>query len=134
LALAEGNLDAAQASAQRCLELATRSHARKNLVKGWRLAGEVAGAARRWDEAERALREGLRIAEEIGNPNQLWRTHAALARLHSERGGEEAACHAARDAVRVVDGVLTGLPDPALRAALNGLPLVGEMRARAAGG
>src|SRR4029453_7660997 len=112
--------------------LATRFNARKNLVKGWRLAGEVAGAARDWDEAQRALHEALRIAEEIGNPNQLWRTHAALGRMYSERGHEDAASRAAGDAIRVVDRVLAALPDPALGAGLSRLPLVGEMRARAA--
>jgi transcriptional regulator with AAA-type ATPase domain/tetratricopeptide (TPR) repeat protein len=131
LALAEGNLDAAQASAQRCLELATRSHARKNLVKGWRLAGEVACAARRWEEAERALHEARTIAETIANPPQLWRTHAALAGFYAEQGKKDAARRATGDALRVVDGVLVALPDEALRASLQGSPLVRALRDRA---
>src|SRR5262249_56005654 len=78
LAFAQDDLDQAKTHALRCLELATRTNARKNLVKGWRLAGEIASAARRWDEAERALNEARTIAEAIGNPTQLWRTYAAL--------------------------------------------------------
>jgi DNA-binding NtrC family response regulator/tetratricopeptide (TPR) repeat protein len=133
LALARGDLAAAAAHARRCLELAARTNAKKNLVKGWRLTGEVAGAALRWGEAEYALGEARKIAEAIGNPTQLWRTHAALARLHAEQGQEDAARRAAADAVRVVDGVLAGLADPALRASFERLALVREVRARATG-
>jgi tetratricopeptide (TPR) repeat protein len=131
LALTRGNLDAARTHAEHCLELATRFNARKNLVKGWRLAGEVARESGKWDVAERALREALRLAEAIENPTQLWRTHAALARLHAERGQEELARRAAANAVTVVDGVLSGLPDPALCTTLNALAIVRDVRARA---
>jgi transcriptional regulator with AAA-type ATPase domain/tetratricopeptide (TPR) repeat protein len=131
LALVQGDLNQARRHAQRCLELAARTNARKNLVKGWRLAGEVACAARQWDDAERALREARAIAETIGNPTQLWRTYAALARFHAEQGNKDAARLAAGDAGRVVDGVLAGLGNETLRASLEGLALVREIRARA---
>ena len=129
LALAQGDLDQAQRHAQRCLELAGRTNARKNLVKGWRLAGEVATTAGRWDEAERALREARTMAEAIGNPTQLWRTYGALARFHAGRGDKDAARLAAGHGVRVVDGVLIGLKDETLRRSLEALPLVRELRA-----
>jgi len=133
LALARGDLEQAAAHARHCLELAARTNARKNLVKGWRLTGEVASAGHRWQEAEHALGEARKIAETIGNPTQLWRTHAALARLHAAQGREDAARRAAGDAARVIDGVLGGLSDPRLRASFERLGLVREVRARAAG-
>jgi tetratricopeptide (TPR) repeat protein len=133
LAFARGDLDQAAAHARRCLELAARTNARKNLVKGWRLTGEIASAARRWQEAEHALGEALKIAETIGNPTQLWRTHGALARLHAEQGREDAARRVSGDAARVIDGVLGGLADPGLRASFERLALVREVRARATG-
>ncbi len=133
LALARGDLEQAAAHARHCLELAARTNARKNLVKGWRLTGEVASAGHRWQEAEHALGEARKIAETIGNPTQLWRTHATLARLHAAQGREDAARRAAGDAARVIDGVLGGLSDPRLRASFERLGLVREVRARAAG-
>jgi DNA-binding NtrC family response regulator/tetratricopeptide (TPR) repeat protein len=133
LALARGDLDEADGHARRCLELATRTNARKNLVKAWRLAGETACAARRWDEAGRALHEARTIAEAIRNPTQLWRTYCALAAFHAEQGQKEAARRAAVDAVRVVDGIVAGVPDDSLRASLERLTLVREVRARAKG-
>ena len=131
LALARGDLGAAASHARRCLDLATRTNARKNLVKAWRLAGEAACAAGRWEDAGRALQEARTIAEEIGNPAQLWRTYSALAAFHAGHGDKETARRAAADAVRVVEGVLTSLPDESLRESLNRLPLVREARARA---
>ena len=41
LALARGDLAAARTSSAECLDLATRTGSRKNLVKAWRLAGEL---------------------------------------------------------------------------------------------
>jgi two-component system, NtrC family, response regulator AtoC len=131
LALARGDLDEARAQAERCLELARRTNARKNLVKGWRLTGEVATAARRWSDAEQALGEARTIAEAIGNPTQLWRTYGALARFHAERGDKDAARVAAVTGAGVVDGVQAGLTDATLRASLEGLARVRELRAGA---
>jgi len=124
LALARGDLARAREHADRCLDAATRTTSRKNLVKGWRLAGEIATAARRWDEAETALRQALAIAEGIGNPPQLWQTHAALARLHAARGRSDEA-HAARAATRaVLERTKAALPDEALRAAFERAPAI----------
>jgi tetratricopeptide (TPR) repeat protein len=131
LALAQGHWDEAAAQAARCVDLARRTNARKNLVKGWRLIGEVAAARRRWDEAERALCEASSIAETIRNPAQLWRSYAALARFFTDQGKTDAARRAATDAVRVVDAVLAGLPDQALKASLESLALIKDMRALA---
>jgi tetratricopeptide (TPR) repeat protein len=119
LALARGDLAGARACAERCLEAATRTTSRKNLVKGWRLAGEVAAAARRWDDADTALREALVIAEHVGNPPQLWRTHASLARLHAARGRPDAARAAEAAARTVLDRMKAALTDPALRGAFE---------------
>ena len=130
LALARDDLEEAERHAHRCLDLATRTNARKNLVKAWRLAGATACAAGRWEEAGRALHEARTIAEAIGNPTQLWLTYGALARFYAEQDQKDAARRAALDAVRVVDGVLASLPDESLRASLERLPLVREARGR----
>jgi tetratricopeptide (TPR) repeat protein len=127
LALARGDLDAARARAHQCLEAATRSGARKNVVKGRRLSGQIAMAARRWDEAHTALNEALTVATTIGNPTQLWRTHAALGDFHAARGDKDAAQRAYAAARGVVDRMLAALPTPGLRAALESLPAVRDL-------
>jgi tetratricopeptide (TPR) repeat protein len=127
LELARGDLARARARAQQCLEAATRTNARKNLVRGWRLSGAVACAARRWDEAFEALNEALAVAKAIGNPTQLWRTWAALGDYHAQRGEPEAATLAYRAARAVIDGVLAGLAAPELREPLERLPAIRDL-------
>jgi tetratricopeptide (TPR) repeat protein len=131
LALAQGDLDAARAGAQQCLELATQTTARKNLVKGWRLSGAIAVAARRWNEAHQALNEALVIAKTIGNPTQLWQTYAALGHYHAQRGEKDAARTAYKSARAVIEGILAGLSTPRLRGSLESLAVVRELTRRA---
>ena len=86
LAMARGDLAAARSHSAECLDLATRTGSRKNLVKGWRLAGEVERAQRNWDRAEQHLRRALELAVSLGNPVQYWRTEVALGQLLSDLG------------------------------------------------
>jgi tetratricopeptide (TPR) repeat protein len=131
LALAQGDLVGARARAQQCLERATETSARKNLVKGWRLSGAIAVAARRWDEAHAALHEALALAKAIGNPTQLWQTYAALGHYHEQRGEKDAAQRAYARARAVIDGILAGLSTPGLRGSLENLPMVRDLTGKA---
>jgi tetratricopeptide (TPR) repeat protein len=119
LCLARGEHDRARAWANQCLEIATRTNARKNLVKGWRLRGQIATASRQPDEARIALDQALATARQIGNPSQLWKTHAAVGRFHEAAGRREEALAAYRAAREVLDGVRTRLQNVELRAALE---------------
>jgi tetratricopeptide (TPR) repeat protein len=119
LCLARGDPDGARAWADQCLEIATRTKARKNLVKGWRLRGQIAIATRQPDEARVALDQALAIAQRIGNPGQLWKTHAAVGRFHEAIGRREQALAAYRAAREVLDGVRTRLQNAELRVALE---------------
>ncbi len=117
--LARGDHDRARSWADQCLEIATRTDARKNLVKGWRLKGEIATARRQWDEARTTLDQALAIAQQIGNPGQLWKTHAAIGRLHDAAGRRDQAASAYGHARDVIDGIRSRLQDTELRAALD---------------
>jgi hypothetical protein len=65
---------------------------------------------------------------EIGNPTQLWKTHAALGDLHAARGRHDAAGEAYRAALAVIERVQTGLRDPILRTSLAEAPPVRRVR------
>jgi tetratricopeptide (TPR) repeat protein len=121
--LAKGDAARAWEFAERCLEIATPTNSRKYLVKGYRLKGEIALVRRQWDEAEGVLRQALTIAEAIGNPTQLWRTHLALGRLHAATQKPERARQAYRSAREVIDRVKASLQNPGLRASLENSPL-----------
>jgi tetratricopeptide (TPR) repeat protein len=113
--------------ADQCLEIATRTNSRKNLVKGWRLKGGIALARRQRDEAETALRQALTIAQAIGNPTELWKTHFALGRLYSETKKPEMARQAYQAAREVIDGIKARLQNPGLRASLESAPLIRQV-------
>ncbi len=122
--LARGDSPMALDYADQCLELATRTGARKNLVKGWRLKAEIALGRHQLDDAERALREALAVAQAIGNPTQLWKTHVAVGRLHEEKRNVESARQAYQAARNVIDGVHASLQTPALRASFERSPAI----------
>ena len=110
--------------AEQCLELATRTNSRKYLVKGYRLMGEIALARGQWDEAERALQQALTIAQAIGNPTQLWKTHLAYGHFYTVIKKPEMAQQAYGAARDVVERVKGSLRDPGLRASLESSPLM----------
>jgi tetratricopeptide (TPR) repeat protein len=122
--LAHGDATKARDFADQCLEIATPTNSRKYLVKGYRLKGEVALVRRQWDEAEGVLRQALTIAQAIGNPTQLWKTHLALGRLYAATKKPERARQAYQSARGVIDRVKTSLQNPGLRASLENSPLI----------
>ncbi len=94
------------------------------LVKGWRLRGEIAKAHRMWEDADRAFRDALAVAEFIGNPTQLWKTPMAVGELCSERKAPEAAQQAYEAARNVIERIKSRLYNPALGASLESAPLI----------
>ncbi|MFQ5932417.1 MAG: tetratricopeptide repeat protein, partial [Nitrospiraceae bacterium] len=125
--LARGGPSKAQEFADQCLEIATRTNSRKYLVKGWRLTGEIALARRQWDEAEGALRQALMIAQAIGNPTQLWKSHLAWGRFHAEAKRLEQARQAYHAAREVIDRIKASLRKPELRTSLERAPLIRQV-------
>jgi tetratricopeptide (TPR) repeat protein len=116
--LARGDPAKAKEFCDHCLDIATRTNSKKNLVKGWRLKGEIALARHQFDEAEHALRQGLTIAQAIGNPTQIWKSYLALGRLYSGARKPELAEHAFNTAREVVER-MKDLHNPSLRAGLE---------------
>jgi tetratricopeptide (TPR) repeat protein len=125
--LAKGDLAKARAFTDQCLEIATRTTARKYLVKGWRLRGEVALVSRSWDEAEGDLHQAQTIAQAVANPTQLWKTHAALGRLYAALRKPEAARSAHQSAREMLDRMKASLGDPTHMARLESAPQVRDV-------
>src|SRR5262249_25562746 len=121
--LARGEPAKAGEFAAQCLEIATRTNSRKYVVKGWRLLGEIALTRRQWDGAEGWLRQALTLAQAVGNPTQLWKTHLTLGRLYAEARRPDQARQAYQAAREVIERVKVSLQDPGLRASLARSPL-----------
>jgi tetratricopeptide (TPR) repeat protein len=122
--LARGEPAKAQEFAAQCLDIATRTSSRKYLVKGWRLLGEIALACRQRDEAVGLLQQALTLAQTIGNPTQLWKTHLALGRLHAAARQPEQARQAYRATRAVIERVKAHLRNSELRAGLEKSSLI----------
>ena len=122
LALSRGDRATARSHSAQCLELATRTGSRKNLVKAWRLAGRLAQADGEMDAAEGHLRKSLDIATSIGNPVQHWKADIALGRFLDDVKRPDEARHAFARAFALMQRVREGLRDDRLRVALDRNP------------
>jgi tetratricopeptide (TPR) repeat protein len=125
--LARGDYAKATEFCDHCLDIATRTQSRKNLVKGWRLKGEIALARRQWSEAQHAFGQALTIAQAIGNPTQLWKTHLALGRFYTDNKKPEAAERAFQASREVIERIKGRLQNPTLRASLEGAPMIRQV-------
>ena len=122
--LARGDYAKAREFCDHSLDIATRTNSKKNLVKGWRLRGEIGLAHRHWGEAEIDFRQALAIAEAIDNPTQLWKSHLALGRLYTDTKKPELAQQAFKAARDVIDQMKASLQNPGLRASLESAPTI----------
>ncbi len=103
------------------------------MFKARRLRGQAFLAQGKLEEAEEELATALEVAKEIGNPPQLWKTHAALGDLRQAQGQPDEARQAYRDALAIIEDVAAGLEDESLRETFLGSDHVQEIRARYAG-
>jgi class 3 adenylate cyclase/tetratricopeptide (TPR) repeat protein len=122
--LAHGDYTKAQEFCDHCLDIATRTQSKKYLVKGWRFKGEIALARRQWDEAQHSFRQALTIAQAIGHPTQLWKSHLALGQLHTDTKKPELAEQEFQAAREIIDRIKGSLQNPGLRASLEGAPMI----------
>jgi transcriptional regulator with AAA-type ATPase domain/tetratricopeptide (TPR) repeat protein len=122
LALARGDLAVARSHSAECLELATRRGARKNLVKAWRLAAEIAVAEGNVDQAEGHFRQALDIAHSLANPVQQWKVEIAFGHFLQGTHRPDDALHAFERALAVMQRVGDRLRDDRLRAAFEKNP------------
>jgi tetratricopeptide (TPR) repeat protein len=113
--LARGDAARALAYADECLALAEPTTSRKNVVKGRRLRAQAFLVQGRLADAERELDIALQIAQQVGNPAQLWRTFVARGDLRRAQGRVQDAFDAYDSARAIIDRVAAGLTDASLR-------------------
>ncbi len=126
--LLRGDDEKALAYAGDCLELAAASESRKNIVKARRLRAQVFLAQGKLAEAEQEIDRALQIAQEIGNPPQLWKTFVALGELRQAQGQPEKTYQAYHDALAIIDGVAADLTDASVRETFLTSPHVEHIR------
>jgi tetratricopeptide (TPR) repeat protein len=113
--LARGMLDMAITYADECLALAEPSKSEKNMVKGHRLRAQVFLAQGKLAEADQELSIALEAALRVGNPTQVWMTHAALARLFEKMKQQDLEQKHWQAAAAIIQTTADGLQDNELR-------------------
>jgi hypothetical protein len=76
------------------------------------------------------LSQALTVAQEIGNPPQLWKTYQALGELYAWQADPGGARAAYRSAMEVIEGVAARLQNQELRRTFLQARPVQELRAR----
>jgi class 3 adenylate cyclase/tetratricopeptide (TPR) repeat protein len=131
--LTKGDADKALRFAEECLQLAEPTESRKNMVKGWRLQGQAYCMQGRRAEAEAVLQKALALAQEIGNPPQLWKTYQALGELYEHQGATDRARSAYATALEVIEGVASRLQDQEIKQTFLSARPVQEIRRKIRG-
>ena len=116
LRLLQQDAESARMLADRCLQLAEDTETRKNIVKARRLRGQAHLALDDVASAETEIAAALKLALEVANPGQLWKTHEAMGDLRSRQGRADEARAAFNAALGVMEGMAASLSDPELRA------------------
>jgi class 3 adenylate cyclase/tetratricopeptide (TPR) repeat protein len=119
LALRRGDPARASSFADESLEIATPTHSRKYQSIAWRLKGRCALMRRSWDDAEEGFARALAFATEIGEPRQLWLSHAAIGTLRAARGRTEDAIATVRTAGEILERTRSQVLDPGLAKGLE---------------
>jgi adenylate cyclase len=112
LALADGDVEEALNAAERALDMARNTKARKNIARSCALRGKVFLAMGEIDKARRAFAHALSVAENLKNVGMIWTSHLALAEVEEADGRFEVALahyDAARDIIQCIASRLSNL-------------------------
>ncbi len=120
--LSRGNPRRAQEFADQCLKIAVPTGSRKYIISAWLLLGEAALARGDQEDAEKWLRQALKLARAIRHPPQLWRTHSALSRLYAATRRDRLARRQNMAARSVVEEIKRSTTEPELQNGLEGSP------------
>lgn len=88
---------------------------KKYQVRSARLQGNIYAAQGKLDEAQSELQQALKLAEQLGNPSQLWKTCQALGNLFFKQGNTDQASTEYLNALKIVQSIAEELTDPELK-------------------
>ena len=86
----------------------------KYQVRSRRLQGNIYAAQSKLDEAQAELQHALKLAEQLGNPTQLWKTSQALGNLLFKQGKADQASAEYLKILQVLQRIAEKLADPEL--------------------
>lgn len=128
LRLERGQPEQALHYADDCLSRAQATAGPKYVVKARRLKSQALITLGGLGDAEEELLLALDVAKQLGNPPQLWKTHAGIGVLYRAQGRMDAARQAYLEAFSVIERVADSLTDTRLRGTFLRSRLVQSIR------
>jgi tetratricopeptide (TPR) repeat protein len=98
-----------------------------------RLQGNIYTAQGRFDEAKTELHQTLKLAEHLGNPTQIWKTHQALGKLFHDQGKIDQSVEQYGSALKLVEKMAEDLTYPELKEGFLQSDTIQEVIAQAEG-
>jgi len=106
---------------------------KKYQVRSGRLQGNIYAAQGKLIEAETELLQTLKLAEHLGNPTQIWKTHQALGNLFRNQGKIDQAVEQYKSAIKIAEMISEDLTDLKLKDGFLQSETIQEMIAQAEG-
>lgn len=113
--LATGEPGKALVRVEKGLLQARSTGSMKYIAKSHALRGEIALGMRQWSQAETALDEALKLAQQIGYPTLIWQVVHLLAWAQAGQHKMDDAFTTASLAVETIEAAVVKISDPALK-------------------
>jgi ATP/maltotriose-dependent transcriptional regulator MalT len=128
LMLVVGDAPASLALAEEAARQASVKGVRKNMAKGWLLAGRALMALARPREALERLRRATRLADELEHGSLRWQSRLWSSWAHQQAGQRQDAAALCGEAAQVLSARAAELPAGPLRATLLATPLLAALQ------
>jgi len=106
---------------------------KKYQVRSGRLQGNIYAAQEKLSVAGTILQQTLKLAEQLGNPTQIWKTHQAMGNLYHKQNKTGQASTEYLKALKIVQGIAEKLTDPELNEGFLRSEPIHEVLAQAEG-
>jgi tetratricopeptide (TPR) repeat protein len=118
IALAKGDCQQALGFAEDSLAISEKAGAKKHVANGLKLKAEVLAKMGNIEEAVKLTENALNLAQQVGNPTQLWQIHYSLGLLEEKLGDAQEANEHYAKAIALLEAVASQLNDAVLKGTL----------------
>jgi tetratricopeptide (TPR) repeat protein len=118
IALAKNDYQQVLEFAEDSLAISEKAGAKKYIANGLKLKAEVFAKMGNIAEAVGLIENALKLAQQVGNPTQLWQLHYSFGLLEEKHGDAQKANEHYAKAIALIEAVASRLNDAVLRSTL----------------
>jgi len=128
ISLAKGDCAEALKLAEDSLTISEEAGARKYIAKSLKLKAEALAKMGNMEEAVKPMENGLKLAQQLGNPPLTWQIHHSLGLLLEKHGDPQKANEHHAEALALIEDTASKLDDPSLKNTLLTAPMTKTIR------